>query len=84
MYNPTKTFSLCSLFIFQVFIKHRVSGCFSLDFLVSDILSQMLNFDITYIANGFQILSAEAVLKTMQTMETCTQKYICMGEILPV
>lgn len=73
-YNATKTFSLCSHFIFQVFIKHQVSGCFSLDFLVSDILSQMLNFDITYIANGFQILSAEVILKTIQTMETRIQK----------
>lgn len=59
---------------FQVFTKHQVSGCFSLDFLVSDILSQMLNFDITYVVNGFQILSAKVILKTMQTMETCIQK----------
>lgn len=74
MYNTTKTFSLCFLFIFQVFIKHEASGCLSLDFLDSYILSQILTFDITYIANGFQILSAEVILKTRQKMETCIQE----------
>lgn len=66
-------------------IYKALSARLSLHFLVSDILSQLLNFDITYIANGFQTLSVEVILKTMQVTETCIQKiHTYMGEILPV
>lgn len=66
-------------------IYKALSGCLSLHFLVSDTLSQLLNLDITYTANGFQILSVEVILKTMQVMETCIQKtHTYAGEILPV
>lgn len=34
----------------------------------------MLNFDITFVENGFQILAAEVILKTLQTMESYMQK----------
>lgn len=34
----------------------------------------MLNFDIIFVENGFKILAAESILKTLQTTETCMQK----------
>lgn len=53
--TATKTVSLRFLSIFHFFIKHHVSRHFSLDFLVSAVLDQILYFNIMYVANSFQL-----------------------------
>lgn len=67
--TATKTISLRSLSIFHFFIKHHVSRQFSLDFLVSAVLDQILYFNIMYVANSFQLKNILLLSQQMSTIE---------------